>query len=237
MVVSGTNDTEAQQSGTQQVFLYSAKFICGSIEGSGDNAAADEPPVKPGNYATAINMHNVLDEPAHLKYWASIAFPANDGTGPVSGEVSVQLGARRAMELGCPQLSMLFAQPDFAQSRFVKGFVTIESDVEIEVAAVYTSEKLEIRTGPSPNAIAVGTGMSMDVEYIEPRIVERAVEARCSDIVFASGREPPPGGNSFPDIWGMDADGGQKTRVLDTQPTFPRSAAWVRRNPVRVLPI
>ena len=32
-------------------------------------------------------------------------------------------------------------------------------------------------------------------------------------------------------------DGGEGRTLRDIEPTFPRSAAWVRRNPVRVLPI
>jgi hypothetical protein len=42
---------------TEQSFVYSVKFLCG-IQPQKVSAPPAEPPVKPGNYATAINIHN-----------------------------------------------------------------------------------------------------------------------------------------------------------------------------------
>src|SRR5215831_4158638 len=48
-----------------QPCVYSVKFICGDQSAIPNLRPPSEPPVKPGNYATAINIHNYhLDQTA-----------------------------------------------------------------------------------------------------------------------------------------------------------------------------
>ena len=152
---------------TETVLVYPVKYLCGSIPGSGDFSAGQEPPVKPGNYATAINIQNVLDEEAPFSYWASVAFPDRD-LGLVSPAASRDLGPRRATEIDCPQIVDLLAGTELADPQFVKGFLTVESELELEVVAVYTSEKLEIRQVITPIEIILNTGFDQATGLLIP---------------------------------------------------------------------
>jgi hypothetical protein len=77
----------------QERYIYSAKFVCGSIPGSGDAAAFEEPPVKPGNYATAINIQNVTSDTSTFTYRTSVARAVDPeaAPGPVSSAASAEL--------------------------------------------------------------------------------------------------------------------------------------------------
>ncbi len=147
---------------SKEVFIYSVKFVCGFIPGFGDVPARDEPPVKPGNYATAINIQNVFGETAKLTYWASVALPVNAAMppGPVSAGASVELMQRQAVEIDCPQTLGLFAGTAVFAADFLKGFVVIESNVDLQVVAVYTSEKMEISASGTPIKIVLNTGFN-----------------------------------------------------------------------------
>ena len=125
----------------QQSYVYPVKFVCGSITEPSDGMAGNEPPVKPGNYATAINIQNVFPETATLRYRASVAraVDPNVTTGPVSPPASAELEQYQAMEIDCPQIAGLLGGTEFAQAQFLKGFVAIESDVDLQVVAVYTA--------------------------------------------------------------------------------------------------
>lgn len=149
-----------QEQEGQVNYTYPVKFICGSIPGSGDMPAIKEPPVKPGNYATAINILNLFDEAAKLTYWASVAAPVNAAIPPipVSNETGIDLQPRQAMEIDCPQIVGLFDGTEVSQADFLKGFLVIVSNVDLQVVAVYTSEKLEVRYAGTPIEINLNTG-------------------------------------------------------------------------------
>lgn len=151
---------------TKELYTYPVKFVCGSIPGSGDMPAIKEPPVKPGNYATAINILNIFDEAVKLTYWASVAAPVSAATppGPVSTEIGMGLRPRQAMEIDCPQIMGLFGGIEVARADFLKGFLVIESTVDLQVVAVYTSEKLEVRHAGTPIGINLNTGFDQSAD-------------------------------------------------------------------------
>lgn len=143
--------------------VYMAKFVCGRIpDGESGELAIEEPPAKPGNYATAINIGNLLDEEVEFTLRASVASTLRTAGGePAPGPVSTAqvdvLGGKEALEYDCADIIRMFGR-ELAESRFVKGFLTIETTHELAVTAVYTS-----RTSRDPAA-----GKSIDVEDIDP---------------------------------------------------------------------
>ena len=112
---------------------YAVKFVCGKSAGS---------VVAPGIYYTAINVHNPNKEPVLFRKKVAIALPS-EKPGRVSKFFEAKLGPDEAFEIDCPDILR------HAKSKgFLKGFVVLETDAELDAVAVYTS------TGASQ---AVGT--------------------------------------------------------------------------------
>jgi hypothetical protein len=134
-------DTEAKE-----FFIYSAKFLCG-------DAVSDNVGVEPASYATAINIHNFLDEEVFLKKRALIANRESDNVGTVSQYIVLPMEPNTAVEIDsvdiCTLLGMLFPPP-----KFIKGFIEIRSPKPLNVIAVYTAK--------------TSGGLSLDVEHISP---------------------------------------------------------------------
>lgn len=107
-------------------FQYSVKFVCG--KSAGDVVAR-------GRYFTAINVHNPTDKP--IRFWKkfAIALPG-EKPGPVSEFFGAELGPNQALEIDCRDI---FEHTQSTADRFLKGFAVIESDVELDVVAVYTT--------------------------------------------------------------------------------------------------
>jgi len=123
------------------VFLYSVKFLCGlqSVQSSQFKPPA-EPQVKPGNYATSINVHNFHSSVACLAKKAAIAGPESvDITGQISAFRGFNLGPDAAFEIDCSDIVSLFPVGTGLPS-FIEGFVEIQSRTQLSVTAVYTSQ-------------------------------------------------------------------------------------------------
>ncbi len=105
-------------------FQYAVKFICGKSNGS---------VVAPGNYFTAINVHNPAHTAVRFQKKVAIALPG-EKAGPISKLFDAGLDADEAMEIDCPDIR----EHSPLQADFLKGFVVIESDAELDVVAVYT---------------------------------------------------------------------------------------------------
>ena len=112
---------------TQQVpaFQYAVKFVCGKSEGE---------VVARGEYFTAINIHNPTYEFIRFRKKVAVALPSEQ-PGPVSEFFDAKLGPDQALEIDCPDI-FRHAHTD---AGFLKGFVVIESDVELDIVAVYTA--------------------------------------------------------------------------------------------------
>jgi hypothetical protein len=119
----------------ESIFQYAAKVICGKSDGK---------VVAPGVYFTAINVHNPSYAKIGLRAKVAVALPGLQA-GPVSAFYNAELGPDEALEIDCPDIfnPELFRFPKPARRGFLKGFVVIESDVELDVVAVYTAHGKE----------------------------------------------------------------------------------------------
>lgn len=122
--------------------IYAVKFVCGrQAPASTDTTLPSEPPVKPGNYATKINVERLSPgAPTPVAVWnVSIA---DDG---VSGSAPIVLAQLHTVDFTCADIvrraSTLF--PNGAPE-FINGYVNIIANpspiVALAVTAVYTSQ-------------------------------------------------------------------------------------------------
>jgi hypothetical protein len=107
------------------VFQYAVKFVCGKSDGR---------VVAPGKYWTAINVHNPSAKEVVFRKKIVIALP-HEKAGPVSDFFRAWLGPDQALEIDCEDI---FRHAPVRED-FIKGFVVIESDVDLDVVAVYTA--------------------------------------------------------------------------------------------------
>lgn len=119
--------SSAQLELTQEspAFQYAAKFVCGKSAGE---------VVAPGVYFTAVNIHNPTYTAVRFRIKIAVALPGLK-PGPVSKFFDAELGPDEALEIDCPDIFK------YAETRadFLKGFVVVETDVELDVVAVYTA--------------------------------------------------------------------------------------------------
>ena len=106
-------------------FQYAVKFICGKSPGR---------ILAPGVYFTAINVHNPTRGTISFNKKVAIALP-EEKPGRVSQFFEARLRADEALEIDCPDI-LRHAQ---STDEFLKGFVVIQSRVELDVVAVYTA--------------------------------------------------------------------------------------------------
>jgi CARDB len=104
------------------VFQYAAKVVDGRSDGS---------VVAPGEYWTAVNVHNPSHRVVKFRYKVAIALPLKPGR--VTDWHSLRLRDDEALEIDRETVLRL------ADAKFVKGFVVIESSQELDVVAVYTA--------------------------------------------------------------------------------------------------
>lgn len=140
------------------VFQYAVKIVCGKQ--NGDILA-------PGRYWTAVNIHNPTDHTVVFQTKVATAYPGADA-GPVSDYTRAKLGPDEALEYDCEDVFELAEGGE----EFLKGFVVIQSDVELDVVAVYTA------AGPDRGVETFHT------ERVPPRRIEREV---LPDLVPVSG--------------------------------------------------
>mgnify|MGYP003394174013 CR=1 FL=1 len=132
------------------IFQYAAKFVCGKSAGE---------VVAPGVYFTAVNVHNPTYTRIRFRLKIAVALPGLK-PGSVSKFHEAELGPDEALEIDCPDILKL-ARTD---AGFLKGFVVIESEVELDVVAVYTAagERGQVETlhteRVSPRSRKAGAG-------------------------------------------------------------------------------
>jgi len=121
---------EAQHSCSTE-FEYAVKLVCGEVK---VNPTGVYPQVAPGRYWTAINIHNPDKcRDAHFRWKVVVAQPLGQPVGVPVFQRPVTLAPDTAVEIDCPQVAQTFPPPPF-----VKGYVVIDSDNELDVVAVYT---------------------------------------------------------------------------------------------------
>ncbi len=107
-------------------FQYAAKFICGTSRG---NILAR------GDYLTAVNVHNPTGDDIEFSKKFAIALPGQQPGQVVDDVPPTRLGSDQALEIDCQEIRERISVPP----PFLKGFIIIESAVELDVVAVYTA--------------------------------------------------------------------------------------------------
>lgn len=145
-------------------FSYSVKFICGEQREGACECAS----VRPGIYATEINIHNYHDAEVKIEKFVT---PAVFAGVPVGREPKV--AARKAsdsivlpphtatMDDCCRIAELLFGGTPPSPIPFTAGFMEITSAEELSVTAVYTVSK------PTSGSV------SIDVEQIQAATVKQ----------------------------------------------------------------
>jgi hypothetical protein len=108
-------------------FQYAAKFICGPSEGT---------VLARGYYLTAVNVHNPTREEIEFSKKFAIAWPGQRPGAVVDDAPPTRLGSDQALEIDCQEI-----RARTQLTGFVKGFVIIESNFELDVVAVYTAAR------------------------------------------------------------------------------------------------
>lgn len=145
------------------ILVYSVAFLCGTLAGPDEATPEREGPVKPGNYATAIDVHNFMGEPVAFTKKAVISNPQGQERGKISAKREDKLRLDEALEIDCLDIVRLFAGAA-SNLKFIKGFVVIESKSELDVVVINTVRSVQ-RAGTS----GVGLGVGLDVNYISPK--------------------------------------------------------------------
>ena len=142
-------------------FQYSVKFVCGFVPVPGPTA--EPPPVKPGDYATAINIHNytytnyLLAKRVAVHYREDTPPPV-----PIPQPRSTWIHKLRVLEIDCIDIWLML---DVQYGTFVKGMVHIGTPLAFPVAAVYT-----VLQDADGDHVPEFGGQSIDVEYVPPFI-------------------------------------------------------------------
>lgn len=184
-------DTDAISAKAQLTDVYSVKFLCGThVEQTA--AVNREGPVKPGNYLTAINVHNpnggsvVFRKKAILMFRDDKPLVDSEVPMPPNGFRNAELRPNWGLEIDCADIRgvLLNTQPANPlpppppPPAFIKGWVVIEvgpqpgtgkTPVPLDVTAVYTAHGY---SASSAGAVAP-EGFSIDVVKIEPTQVKK----------------------------------------------------------------
>jgi len=153
----------------RSAFLYSVKFLCGLEPPPTGIKPPQEPPVKPGNYATTINVHNFGTAQVNICKKAVVAFSELQGPQKlISPFKNFPLIPDGAFEIDCTDIASFFPA---GLPPFVEGFVEIRSPVQLNVQAAYTS--------CIPSSVAAGC-TSLGLEVVpEPSFTVSSTAAAC----------------------------------------------------------
>ncbi len=142
-------------------FTYSVKFVCGTQPECGCECA----PVRPGTYATEINIHNFKCHDAVIEthliplVLGGAAAGRHPRAATRKASERTVLRADTATMIDCCRIGeMLLGAPSSGPQPLAIGYLEIVSNVELRVTAVYTA------SDPKAN------GLSMDVETVQPRL-------------------------------------------------------------------
>jgi hypothetical protein len=151
-----------------QSCVYSVKFVCGEQPSPSPGPPAG-PVVRPGYYATTINIHNYhlnQDQTASIQKTAVIAIPEPPSPATIKSQVSntafVTLPPGQAFEIDCLDIFHLFGK---VPSPFIEGFVELRPTPTtaafplLSVTAVYTSQEI---------GTPVGGPVSIEVVPVQP---------------------------------------------------------------------
>ena len=178
--LAATNASAAQQAiaGTYR-WSYSVKFVCGyqpelKID---PGVAFHEPVVKPGNYATDININNPQAKELPLTKWITVMVQGPEVLAREPASVdprkkfNMVLKPYNATMDDCDNLWRLLQMPmpQPPASSLTVGYLVIQSPLELDIDAVYTAE---VPGGvDATGQVSSPTGISIDVERVNGKRV------------------------------------------------------------------
>jgi hypothetical protein len=149
---------------------YAAKIVCGV---QATNTQVFEPPTKPGNYATAINIHNPnqLTTTAPIAFTKHVVIANEEGTtlSTPTTPVNATLNSDNAMEVDCNTIVSEFFDGK-APAAFFKGFLVILTATgnSLDVVGVYSAQPL-----PPSGSTFNDTGIALDIVPIAARTISK----------------------------------------------------------------
>jgi hypothetical protein len=145
-------------------FHYAVQLACG-VNGP-------SPSVLGGAYATSANAHNAGALPATLRVNVALSYPPGVLTaGAVSDVSELQLAAGSALHVTCADVAgFSFATPPPA-SDYSEGMLVIESNVPLNVSAVYTAGAGE--SAGEGDVEATSSVQALQVVNVPERMVQR----------------------------------------------------------------
>lgn len=145
------------------IFAYSVKFVCGEQKDECCGCA----PVRPGRYATEIDIHNTFDKQAPvlkrvipLVLAGAVAGREPNVKGPASLEAILLPAHSATMDDCCRILEMTFGAPPSGPVPLTIGILEVLSTVELSVTAVYTATGCGHDSTPS-----------IDVQQVAARLI------------------------------------------------------------------
>jgi hypothetical protein len=151
-------------------FQYAVKLLWGTV-----NSQTAGAPAASGQYWTAINIHNPDKcKQAQPRYKLAVANQLKAGS-VSTFQGPYPLGPDEAFEIDFQYLALAWSRilfPGQTMPAFVKGWVVIESDIELDVVAVYTGAPISAATGSGPLT-------TFQTERVQPRCVPV-----CEDLVL-----------------------------------------------------
>ena len=139
---------------------YNAKFLCGDA-----GPVVPRFALRPGIYATSLNIHNPNSVPVTLLKKAVLALPQGVTPQP-PGEFQQEI-IQSDFALGVDCLNIRALVPGGSSLPFFEGFVVIQipsSSAPLDVVAVYTTSPHGVSAAPA------GRGPSLEVVPILPTI-------------------------------------------------------------------
>jgi hypothetical protein len=160
--------------------VYAVKFLCGDLPAATTPSPDGEGPVKPGDYLTAINVHNpnptnvAFQKKAVLLYRFGQHFEPEQPM-PPGKLVDAALKEDWGLEIDCADIRSKLLGGAVPAPTFIKGWVIIEVtgaqyNVEprpLDVTAVYTSHGWDLRTTPPAYQ-----GFAEAVEAVHPKRIK-----------------------------------------------------------------
>ncbi len=188
---SATNQIVAPQ----YVYSYAIKFVCGYQPPIQITTAANsytEPPVKPGNYATEINIFNPQFKELGLRK-RFITLVRNGKAVKEPESVTHVMTATMVLRSGyatmddCDLLWKMtqLAPPVPPANSLLIGYLVINSLQELDIDAVYTSAAVRVGQTPGQPQTIESENVSIDVERIPAKRVQ------FNPNHFASGAQNP----------------------------------------------
>lgn len=140
---------------------YTAKFVCGYEPPSPvPPVLPAEPPVKPGNYATVINLHNPWAQAVKIQKQVAIAAPEtfpNTKLVPPTRRFPDSLPSEYGMSINCTEIvNLLTLNGTPPTTTFIEGWVMVDSFISGPPPASGELDVIEVTTTSNgPNAAGV----------------------------------------------------------------------------------